>query len=87
MLYEVITHTGDILMQDTNLNTPLKVLEIAASGRNEGSVSRMLSADLVGALAGVVGSLQAVEVVKELLGIGEGLSGRLLLYDARNNFV
>ena len=37
-------------MQDTNRNTPLKVLEVAASGRNEGSVSRMLSADLVGAL-------------------------------------
>jgi len=33
-------------------------------------------------LPGVMGSLQAVEVVKELLGIGESLSGRLLLYDA-----
>ena len=39
-------------------------------------------AGVLGALAGVVGSLQAVEVVKELLAIGEGLSGRLLLYDA-----
>lgn len=39
-------------------------------------------AGVLGALAGVVGTLQAVEVVKELLGIGEGLSGRLLLYDA-----
>jgi adenylyltransferase/sulfurtransferase len=29
-----------------------------------------------------MGCLQAVEVVKELLGIGEGLAGRLLLYDA-----
>lgn len=37
---------------------------------------------VLGALAGVVGSLQAVEVVKEILGIGESLSGRLLLYDA-----
>ena len=37
-------------MQDTNRNTPLKVLEVAASGRNEGSVSRMLSADLIAAL-------------------------------------
>ena len=32
--------------------------------------------------AGAVGSLQAAEVLKELLGLGEGLSGRLLLYDA-----
>jgi len=37
---------------------------------------------VLGALAGVMGALQAVEVVKELLAIGEGLSGRLLLYDA-----
>ena len=35
-----------------------------------------------GALAGVVGSLQAVEVLKEAMGIGETLAGRLMLYDA-----
>jgi adenylyltransferase/sulfurtransferase len=39
-------------------------------------------AGVLGALAGAVGSLQAIEVVKELLGIGETLSGRLLIYDA-----
>ena len=39
-------------------------------------------AGVLGALAGVMGSLQAVERVKELLGIGQSLSGRLLLYDA-----
>ena len=37
-------------MQDSTPNKPLNVLEVAASGRNEGSVSRMLSADLIGAL-------------------------------------
>jgi molybdopterin-synthase adenylyltransferase len=37
---------------------------------------------VLGALAGVMGSLQAVEVIKELLGIGESQAGRLLLYDA-----
>ena len=37
---------------------------------------------VLGALAGTLGALQAIEVVKELLGIGESLSGRLLLYDA-----
>ncbi len=37
---------------------------------------------VLGALAGTMGSLQAVEVIKELTGIGESLSGRLLLYDA-----
>ncbi|MBI1206036.1 MAG: molybdopterin-synthase adenylyltransferase MoeB [Azospirillum sp.] len=37
---------------------------------------------VLGALAGAVGSLQAVEVIKELLGIGAGLSGHLVLLDA-----
>lgn len=36
---------------------------------------------VLGALAGVMGTLQATEVLKELLGVGEGLSGRLLIYD------
>lgn len=39
-------------------------------------------AGVLGPAAGVVGTLQAVEVIKELLGIGESLSGQLLLYDA-----
>jgi adenylyltransferase/sulfurtransferase len=29
-----------------------------------------------------MGTLQATEVVKEILGIGEGLAGRLLIWDA-----
>ena len=33
-------------------------------------------------LPGVLGTLQATEVIKELLGIGDSLSGRLMLYDA-----
>lgn len=33
-------------------------------------------------LVGVIGSLQAVEVLKTLAGVGESLSGRLLRYDA-----
>ena len=37
---------------------------------------------VMGALPGVLGSMQALEVVKELLGIGESMAGRLLLYDA-----
>ncbi len=37
---------------------------------------------VMGALPGILGSLQAMEAIKELLGIGESLAGRLLLYDA-----
>ena len=36
---------------------------------------------VLGALAGAIGSLQATEVVKELLGIGDSLSGSLVIYD------
>jgi adenylyltransferase/sulfurtransferase len=37
---------------------------------------------VLGAVAGVVGTLQAVEVLKEITGIGESMAGRLLIYDA-----
>ena len=37
---------------------------------------------VIGAAAGVMGSLAALEVLKEIAGIGEGLAGRLLIYEA-----
>jgi molybdopterin/thiamine biosynthesis adenylyltransferase len=45
-------------------------------------VPRCEEAGILGAVAGVIGTLQATEVLKELLGLGDSLSGRLLLYDA-----
>lgn len=48
----------------------------------DGTVSACSEAGILGAVAGVIGCLQALEVVKEVLGIGKGLVGRLLLYDA-----
>ena len=39
-------------------------------------------AGVLGAVTGVMGTLQATEVLKEILGIGESMSGRLLLWDA-----
>lgn len=44
-------------------------------------VPRCETAGIFGAVAGVIGTLQAAEVLKELLGLGEGLSGRLMLYE------
>ncbi|MGH7090034.1 MAG: HesA/MoeB/ThiF family protein [Stellaceae bacterium] len=46
------------------------------------SVPRCEEAGILGAVAGVIGTLQAAEVLKELLGIGDSLSGHLLIYDA-----
>jgi molybdopterin/thiamine biosynthesis adenylyltransferase len=37
---------------------------------------------VVGALAGVVGSMMALEAIKLIAGVGEPLDGRLLIYDA-----
>jgi len=39
-------------------------------------------AGVLGVLPGIVGSIQAVEAIKLLLGIGDPLTGRLLAYDA-----
>ncbi|MFV3076641.1 molybdopterin-synthase adenylyltransferase MoeB [Niveispirillum fermenti] len=47
-----------------------------------GMVPSCSEGGVLGALAGSMGSLQAVEVLKELLGIGDSLSGRLLMYSA-----
>lgn len=39
-------------------------------------------AGILGALPGILGSMQAMEVIKEILSIGDSLAGRLLMYDA-----
>ena len=47
-----------------------------------GLVPSCAEAGVLGPVTGVMGTLQATEVLKELLGIGEGLAGRLLIWDA-----
>ena len=47
-----------------------------------GAVPTCEEAGVMGALTGVVGSLQALEVIKEITGAGESLAGKLLIYDA-----
>jgi molybdopterin/thiamine biosynthesis adenylyltransferase len=46
-----------------------------------GTVANCAEVGVLGAAVGVVGTLQATEVLKEILGLGESLVGRLLLYD------
>ncbi|MCH8239792.1 MAG: molybdopterin-synthase adenylyltransferase MoeB [Proteobacteria bacterium] len=48
-----------------------------------GTVANCSEVGILGAVAGVLGTLQAVEVLKEITGIGDSLAGRLLIYDAR----
>jgi molybdopterin/thiamine biosynthesis adenylyltransferase len=74
--------------------TVLKPYETAADGRPnpsfrdlfptpppEGLVPSCAEAGIVGALVGVIGTLEAMEAIKLITGIGEPLIGRLLLYD------
>lgn len=49
---------------------------------SEDAVPSCAQAGVLGALAGTLGALQATEVVKEVLGIGRSLSGKLVMYDA-----
>lgn len=47
-----------------------------------GLVPSCSEAGILGALAGAVGTIQAVEVIKELLGVGDSLAGKLMVFDA-----
>ena len=47
-----------------------------------GQIPSCDEAGVLGAVAGVLGTLQATEVLKEILGIGDSMAGRLLIYDA-----
>lgn len=74
--------------------TVLKPFEADADGRRNptyrdlfpepppaGMVPSCAEAGVLGALTGVIGTLQAMEVIKLITGVGEPLVGRLLLYD------
>lgn len=47
-----------------------------------GTVPNCAEAGVLGVLPGVIGTMQAAEAIKLLTGVGEPLSGRLLLWDA-----
>ena len=85
--------SGAILRFDGQLAT-FKAHEVRADGTHgpcyrcifrepppAGEIPSCAEAGVLGALCGVVGSLQATEVLKEILGIGESMSGWLMLCD------
>ena len=47
-----------------------------------GTVPACAEAGVLGALAGVLGSMMALEAIREIVGFGEGLLGKLLMVDA-----
>ena len=46
-----------------------------------GQIPTCAEAGVLGALCGMVGSFQATEVIKELLGIGDSMAGKLMIID------
>lgn len=50
----------------------------------DGTVPTCEEAGVLGALTGVLGSMMALEAIREIVGFGEGLVGRLLMVDARS---
>jgi adenylyltransferase/sulfurtransferase len=48
-----------------------------------GTVAACEEAGILGALPGIVGSMMALEVIREIVGFGESLVGRLVMIDAR----
>lgn len=49
-----------------------------------GTIPTCSEAGILGALPGILGSMMALEVIREIVGFGEGLVGRLLMIDARS---
>jgi adenylyltransferase/sulfurtransferase len=49
-----------------------------------GTVANCAEVGVLGAAVGVMGTLQATEVLKEIVGFGDSLAGRLLIFDARS---
>lgn len=47
-----------------------------------GTVPSCSETGVLGAAAGVMGTLQALEIIKEIVGVGESLAGKLVIYEA-----
>jgi adenylyltransferase/sulfurtransferase len=48
-----------------------------------GTVANCAEVGVLGSVVGVIGTIAATEIIKEITGAGDSLAGRLLLYDAK----
>ena len=58
------------------------VIDVYLKIRRRRTQYRLVTGRRIGAMGGVIGSLQAMEAIKYIIGKGELLTGRLLTYDA-----
>ncbi|MDB5642266.1 MAG: adenylyltransferase [Hyphomicrobiales bacterium] len=88
--------TGAVGTFDASLTT-LRPFERNAAGESNptyrclfpepppaGTIPACAEAGVLGALTGVVGSMMALEVIREIVGFGESMVGRILLIDSFN---
>ena len=74
---------GQLSTYKAHLGVPHPCLRcLLGDGTDESALPSCAQGGVLGAVAGVLGTLQAVEVVKEITGLGRSLSGEMLLYDA-----
>ena len=71
----------DLVFAHIGWGEALFLKDIFPAAPPAGLLPTCAEAGILGALTGVIGSLQALEVLKLVGGIGEPLIGRLLLYD------
>ena len=71
-------------MKDKEGNLYPRYRDIFSQQPPEGLLPTCEEAGILGALTGVIGSMQALEIIKEITQTGDGLAGRLLLYDAKS---
>ena len=68
--------------RDENGNPMPTYRDLVPEAPPPGAIPSCEEAGVIGALTGVMGSLQALEAIKELTDAGTSLAGSLLLYDA-----
>ena len=72
---------GQISLYDPAAGTPCYAC-IFPTAPDPELVPSCAEAGVIGPLPGVIGAMMAVEALKQITGAGEGLAGRLLIYDA-----
>lgn len=77
----VFRFQGQVSLFDTRAGGPCYRCLFPRPPEGE-AVPNCAEAGVLGALCGLIGSLQAIEAIKVLLGVGQPLAGRLLIVDA-----
>ena len=72
---------GQISLYDPKQGTPCYAC-VFPQAPDPSLVPSCAEAGVIGPLPGVIGAMMAVETIKVITGAGEGLGGRLLIYDA-----